>query len=125
MTAPSGGRAEVAVGAEGAISVRVEAGRVLDETVLRSYCVGATHQALSWVTSEGIAVDAGGDVVDLTLRSFGIVAARTMPGVSVTVLDGDGPAVNGSDAVFAAVAAAVWAARGMPPAWPTGATTDA
>jgi xanthine dehydrogenase small subunit len=31
----------------------------------------------------------------------------------------DGPAVNGSDAVFAAVAAAVWIAQGCPPDWPT------
>jgi hypothetical protein len=40
--------------------------------------------------------------------------------VTVTVLPGsDGPAVNGSDAVFAAVAAARWLADGLPPEWPT------
>ncbi len=33
---------------------------VLDEVVLRSYCIGATHQALGWVRSEGIAVDGDG-----------------------------------------------------------------
>jgi hypothetical protein len=31
-----------------------------------------------------------------------------------------GPAVNGSDAVFAAAAAATWLAQGAPPEWPTG-----
>jgi hypothetical protein len=32
----------------------------------------------------------------------------------------DGPPVNGSDAVFAAVAAAAWLAQGLPTDWPTG-----
>jgi hypothetical protein len=43
-----------------------------------------------------------------------------MPRVDVTVLDATGrPAVNGSDAVFAAVAAAQWLAEGLAPRWPT------
>ena len=33
----------------------------LDEVVLRSYVVGAVHQALGWVRSEGVAVDDDGD----------------------------------------------------------------
>ena len=41
------------------------------------------HQALGWVRSEGIAVDADGSVQDLTIRSFGILQARAMPRVTV------------------------------------------
>ena len=62
-----------------------------------------------------------GVVHDLTMRSFGILPARDMPPVTVVVgADGDRPPVNGSDAVFAAVAAARWLADGLPPRWPTG-----
>ena len=59
--------------------VRVRCGRVLDEVVLRSYCIGAAHMALGWVRSEGIAVDAAGEPHDLTIRSFGILRATDMP----------------------------------------------
>ncbi|HEV3367650.1 MAG TPA: 2Fe-2S iron-sulfur cluster-binding protein [Acidimicrobiales bacterium] len=120
VSAPSGGRAVARCRPDGSIDVGVDAGSVLDAVVLRSYCIGASHQALGWVRSEGIAVDDRGAVRDLTVRSFGIVQARAMPRVTVTVLPGsDGPAVNGSDAVFAAVAAARWLADGLPPEWPT------
>src|SRR5690606_29238881 len=102
----------------------------LDAIVLRSYAIGAAHMGLSWVTSEGLAVDDEGEVHDLTIRSFGIVPSSGMPPVEV-VLEGPGgrspggvpaPAelVNGSEAVFAAVAAAVWRHQGLPPSWPTG-----
>jgi xanthine dehydrogenase small subunit len=87
--------------------------------VLRSYCIGAAHQALGWVRSEGIAVDADGTVRDLTMRSFGVLPARSMPPVRVTLAPGSGPPVNGSDAVFAAVAAARWLADGLMEEWPT------
>jgi CO/xanthine dehydrogenase Mo-binding subunit len=90
------------------VDVRVAAGAVLDEVVLRSYCVGATHMALGWVLTEGIAVDADGEVLDLTIRSFGILRPKGMPPVDVVILDDDGPPSSGSDAVFAAVAAASW-----------------
>ena len=40
----------------------------LDEVVLRSYCIGAAHMALGWVASEGLAVDADGEPLDLTIR---------------------------------------------------------
>jgi hypothetical protein len=127
---PHGAWASASIGSGGAIHVRVAAGPPLDDVVLRSYCVGAAHQALSWVTSEGIAVGADGTVHDLTIRSFGILRARDTPPVSVELVPPgepppgrDVPApvepVNGSDAVFAAVAAASWIARGLPPAWPT------
>jgi hypothetical protein len=121
IRAPGGGWAEAEWRPDGSIHLTVDAGAVLDEVVLRSYCIGATHQALGWVRSEGIAVDETGEVRDLTLRSFGILEARAMPPVSVHILPGepDRPAVNASDAVFAAVAAAVWLAEGLPGAWPT------
>jgi hypothetical protein len=117
-----GGRARVAIAPGGEVSVDVWAGEVLDETVLRSYCIGAVHQALGWVRSEGVAVDEAGEVQDLTVRSFGILPARDMPAVEVHVHPSDLVPVNGSDAVFAATAAAAWLAEGLPPRWPTGRT---
>ncbi len=120
VRAPSGGRAVARCRPDGSIELTVEAGAALDEVVLRSYCIGATHQALSWVRSEGIAVDSDGVPRDLTVRSFGILQARAMPAVTVNVAPcEDRPAVNGSDAVFAAVAAARWLADGLPGSWPT------
>ena len=120
ITCPGGGSATAAVEADGSIMVRVRAGRPLDETVLRSYCTGAAHMAYSWVTSESLSVDPDGIVHDLTVRSFGIVGAAQMPAVGVEIVDDGSEPVNGSDAVFAAAAAAVWTDRGRPPVWPTG-----
>ena len=120
VVAPDGGRAEAVVNPDGSLAVSVRAGRPLDEMVLRSYCTGAAHMALSWVTSESLSVDEAGTVHDLTVRSFGIVGASAMPPVEVTIEPDAGEPVNGSDAVFAAVAAAVWIDRGLPPTWPTG-----
>jgi aerobic-type carbon monoxide dehydrogenase small subunit (CoxS/CutS family) len=114
-------RAEVALGAEPHVAVQVACGRVLDEVVLRSYCVGAVHMALGWVTSEGLAVDEAGDIHDLTIRSFGVLRAVDTPPVDVAITPMATDPVNGSDAVFAAVAAAAWLAQGAPPEWPTGA----
>jgi hypothetical protein len=71
------------------------------------------------VYSEGIAVDDAGAVQDLTIRSFGILAARDTPRVEVTMKTSDRWPVNGSDAVFAATAAAAWLAEGLVPHWPT------
>ena len=119
ITCPGGGSAAAAVEADGTISVQVRAGRPLDEPVLRSYCTGASHMAYSWVTSESLGVDPDGTVHDLTVRSFGIVSAANMPAVQVEVVDDGFEPVNGSDAVFAAVAAAVWINRGTPAVWPT------
>jgi hypothetical protein len=118
ITAPNGARAGAEVTEEG-VRVRVACGEVLDEVVLRSYCVGAAHMALGWVTSEGIRVDETGEPRDLTIRSFGILRASEMPSVRVEIEPGEGPAINGSDAVFAAVAAAAWIAQGCPTDWPT------
>jgi xanthine dehydrogenase small subunit len=117
---PEGGRAVVRCLDESTIEITVDAGEALDEVVLRSYCIGAAHQALGWVGSEGIAVDESGTVRDLTVRSFGIIQARAMPEVRVSIEDGGGrTATNASDTVFAAVAAARWLADGLPEAWPT------
>ena len=65
------------------VRVWVSCGEVLDEVVLRSYCIGAAHMALGWVTSEGIRVDESGEPQDLTIRSFGILRATEMPPVDV------------------------------------------
>lgn len=119
ITGPGGGSATATVEADGSIRAKVRAGRALDETVLGSYCSGAAHMAYSWVTSESLGVDPEGTVHDLTVRSFGIVSAANMPAVQVEIVDDGSEPVNGSDAVFAAVAAAVWIDRGCPPVWPT------
>ena len=95
--------------------MRVAAGDPLDQTVLRSYAIGAVHMALGWVCSESLSVDpATGEVHDLTIRSFGIIRPKDMPPVDVVLVDDDRDALAGaSDAVFAAVAAATWNALGL------------
>ena len=119
LVAPGGGSALAEWGQDG-LRIRVRGGDPLDEIVLRSYCIGAAHMAYSWVTSEALTVDSDGEVHDLTIRSFGIVPAPRMPPVEVEIEPSEGPPVNCSDAVFAAVAAATWRAAGLPPDWPTG-----
>jgi len=115
-----GAVAEAIFEADGSLLVRLAAGDPLDPVVLRSYAIGAAHLGLGWVTSEGIAVDGDGEVHDLTIRSFGILRAKDMPRVTVELALADRrPPVNGSDAVFAAVAAAAWLERGLPTDWPT------
>ena len=76
--------------------------------------------AFSWVTSEGLAVGDDGEPLDLTLRSLGVLRAVDMPPVDVEIRASDRAAVNGSDTVFAAVAAATWLSRGCPTDWPIG-----
>ncbi len=98
VVAPSGARAGARVmfddasGRLAGVEVRLAAGDPLDEIVLRSYAVGAVHMALGWVLTESIAVDPdSGEAHDLTIRSFGIIRARDMPPVTITVLDDAGP----------------------------------
>ena len=119
LRAPGGATAAARIDGDGSIQVRVRCGRPLDPVVLRSYCIGAAHMALGWVRSEGLAVDAHGVPVDLTIRSFGILRAVDTPRIEIEIEDDDGDPVNGSDAVFAAVATAAWAATGWHPTWPT------
>jgi xanthine dehydrogenase small subunit len=119
IASPDGALARASVDADGTIRVRVACGDPLDEVVLRSYCIGAAHMALGWVTSEAIAVDDDGMPHDLTIRSFGVLRAVDTPAIDVEIDDRSGAPVNGSDAVFAAVAAAVWRAQGCPSEWPT------
>jgi xanthine dehydrogenase small subunit len=117
----TGAVAEAEIAADATVRVRVECGQPLDEVALRSYCTGAAHMALSWISAEGIAVDEAGAVHDLTIRSFGILRAVDTPPIEIHAQPGPGPAVRGSDAVFAAVAAAAWLHVGCPTDWPTGA----
>jgi xanthine dehydrogenase small subunit len=119
VVSPAGARARARIEEGGSVHVSVACGEVLDAVVLRSYCVGAAHMALGWVTSEGIAVDSEGRVHDLTIRSYGVLRAVDTPDVTVEILPEAGPSVNGSDAVFAAVAAAAWLREGLPGEWPT------
>ncbi len=106
----AGARVELAEGLVERVVVRVAAGDPLDAVVLRSYAVGAAHMALGWVFTEGLTVDATtGAVLDLTIRSFGVIAASRTPPIEVVVVDEPGPPLAAaSDAVFAAVAASAW-----------------
>jgi aerobic-type carbon monoxide dehydrogenase small subunit (CoxS/CutS family) len=120
---PGGGWARVtldvgALAGRGHLEVEVSAGAVLHPVTLRSYVLGAVHQALGLVWSEGIAVT-DGMPVDLTIRSFGILPARDMPEVTAILREEDTWPVNGSDAVFVATLAAAFAAEGQPASWPT------
>jgi hypothetical protein len=123
VAVPGAGSASVELrldeGGRGRVTVDVWAGALACQVTLRSYALGAVHQALGLVWSEGIAVDEGGEPLDLTIRSFGILAARDMPEVEVRLHDEEGWPVNGSDAVFVATMAAAWIAEGLPVHWPT------
>lgn len=119
VVTPEGAQAEAEI-VDGRIRVTVAAGEVLDRVVLRSYAIGAAHMALGMVSSESLTVDEAGAVHDLTIRSFGVPRAVDTPPIEVEVVDAEGPAVNGSDAVFVAVASALWLHQGCPPALPSG-----
>ena len=118
LRAPGGGEATATVNNDNSLAVQVRCGAHLDETVLRSYCIGAAHMALSWVCSEKLTVDDEGIPHDLTIRSFGVLPALATPPIEINIEASNDKPVNGSDAVFAAVAAAVWRKHGCPPTWP-------
>lgn len=120
VTSAEGAVATVAIGFDGIVRVDLRCGQLLDAIVVRSYAIGAVHMALGWVTSEGLSVDHDGTISDLTIRSFGVLRSADMPHVEVTLHEQDSEPVNGSDAVFAATAAALWSAQGWPTDWPTG-----
>lgn len=120
ITSPSGAKATAAF-VEGRIRVSVKCGEVLDEVVLRAYCIGAAHMAWSWLTSEALTVNADGVPQDLTIRSFGVLRAIDTPPIDVELDHSDtAEPINGSDAVFAAVAASGWRAAGFTQDWPVG-----
>lgn len=119
VTTANGAAATVAIDDTDHISVTVTAGAPLCAVTLRSYVIGAVHQGLSMVRSEGIAVDELGVVHDLTIRSFGIMSASEMPSVDVAIVDVGGEPVAVGVAVLAATMAAAWVTAGTPPAWPT------
>lgn len=117
IVSPSGARVSATFDGE-RIDVSVDGGAPLDEVVLRSYCIGAAHMAFSWVTAESLAVADDGEVLDLTIRSFGITRAVDMVPVDVRIEPSSAPPVNASDAVLAAVAGAVWRHHGHAGVWP-------
>lgn len=118
MTLASGAWAEASLDPVAGFAVRVGAGEVLDEVVLRSYCLGAVHMAHSLVRSEALAIDAAGVVHDLTVRSFGILRAIDMPAVNIEIVPEDRPAAGASDAVMAVAAAASALVGGPHQRWP-------
>ena len=119
LTSSEGATARATVSPDG-IDVHIDAGDPLDAVTLRSYVIGASHMAWSWVTSETLAVDAEGDIHDLTIRSFGIARSADTPNINVTIQPSQQPPVPAGEAVFAAVAAATWLSRGAPAQLPTG-----
>lgn len=122
VTSPEGATARATVTPAG-IEVHIDAGNPLDEVTLRSYAIGATHMAWSWVTSESLSVEANGEVQDLTIRSFGIARSANTPQIEVAIEPSTQPPVPVGAAVFASVAAATWLSRGAPAQLPTGQST--
>lgn len=118
VTSPEGAKASATVTPNG-IELHIEAGDPLDEVTLRSYAIGATHMAWSWVTSESLAVDPNGQVQDLTIRSLGIARSANTPHINVTIEPSQQPPVPAGNATFAAVAAATWLTQGAPAHLPT------
>ncbi len=120
VVAPNGAQATAAV-TDNRLVVNVSAGPILDAGALRSYCIGAAHMGWSWATSEAMTVDGEGQIHDLTVRSLGILRAMDTPAIEIRIDDdANGPAVNGSDAVFAAAAAVAWRASSHRQQWPLG-----
>jgi len=118
VESPNGACATVSCGDDGTVSVSVAAGDPLCEVTLASYVTGAVHQGLGMVLSEGIAVDEGGAVQDLTIRSFGILPASKTPRIDVAIELDDREALACGTAVMAATMAATWLAHGLAPEWP-------
>ncbi len=122
LTCPEGATARATVTPDG-IEAHIDAGNPLDEVTLRSYVIGASHMAWSWVTSEALSVEANGEIQDLTIRSFGIARSADTPHIDVTIKPSQQPPVQAGNAVFASVAAATWLSRGAPAQLPTGQST--
>ncbi len=118
IVTPDGAEASAIIDEDGSVRVTVRCGDVLDPVVVRSYCIGAAHMGLSWVSSEALSVGDDGVPHDLTIRSFGVLRAIDTPAIEIEIVDDDAEPVNASDAVFAAVAAATWRRAGHTPRWP-------
>lgn len=123
VTTPSGASATASINADGTVRVHARAGDPLDEVVLRSYCTGAAHMALGWVTREGLSVDPDGVPRDLTIRSFGVLRAVDMPHIEVAIEPAQTMPVAVGDVVFAAVATAAWARAEWAERWPVDGRT--
>ncbi len=120
VTSPNGARARARIAEDGEVELFVAAGEPLCPITLRSYVIGAAHQALGMVRSEALAVDEAGVVHDLTIRSFGILTPKETPRFSVQIDEHDDrPAMVGGGAVLAATMGAAWVAEGLTPTWPT------
>ena len=70
------------------------------------------------VLSEGIALDENGEVLDLTIRSFGVLSAAQMPPVNVTLEKDESEPVACGVVVMAAAMAACWLDAGLGSYWP-------
>ncbi len=116
ISLPSGAFAAVDV-TDDAVTVHVSGGDPLDETVLRSYVIGAVHMGLGLVRTESLTVDPDGEVHDLTIRSFGVLRSSEMPRVEVEIEPSSADPVAVSDAVFAATVISAWRRAGWPDAW--------
>ena len=69
----------------GQICRRKPTSSMQQDSACGTHLTGAAHMALSWVTSESLSVDPGGEIHDLTVRSFGILRAIDMPRVEITI----------------------------------------
>lgn len=120
VTSPNGAIARARIAEDGTVVLFVAAGAPRCAVTLRSYVIGAAHQALGMVRSEALAVDEAGVVHDLTIRSFGILTPKETPRFTVVIDEDDArePLVGGG-AVLAATMGAAWVAEGLTPRWPT------
>ena len=110
--------ASASIDQDGTVHVRVSCGDPLDSVVLRSYCIGATHMALGWVRREGVVGRRRRRPPRLDHPIVRGLGAVDTPWIEIDIVESDAEPVNGSDAVFAAVAAAAWRHAGFPPVWP-------
>ena len=78
------------------------------------------HFGITYRPDDEVIVTVGvSEALDLTIRSFGVLRAADTPAIEVRVVQSAAAPLNGSDAVFAAVAAAAWRHDGFPARWPT------
>ena len=120
VSTPNGARARARISEDGTVELWVAAGLPLCPITLRSYAIGAAHQALGMVRSEALAVDSDGVIHDLTIRSFGILTPKETPRFTVLIDETDQrESMPGGGAVLAATMGAAWVAEGLGTHWPT------